>query len=164
MQEANVLQVVSTPQAIKPVIFPDDTLMQPLAVMIDHSEKRYFAKLIHPFSMQINKEEIIIAPINFQTDFTSFPSLARIRYHPMGRWAKAAVIHDYLYAGGWIRNYSDKSKKRRPDKKESDKIFYLGMMRLGVSENDAKLMYNALKLSREGYWRNKSLDLFESEV
>lgn len=48
-------------------------------------------------------------PAGFQTDGFSFPRfLWGILGHPMGRYARAAILHDFLYAQGlYTRAHSD---------------------------------------------------------
>jgi hypothetical protein len=145
------------------VAIPQDNFLGPLTVNIDHTTGRYFARVLLPFTYQLNVDEYIQIPVNMQTDFASIPNWARYFYNPMGRWAKAAVIHDYLYMGGWIRMVATKEIYRRPLKKEADNIFKLAMLRLGVSERNAKIMHSAVSIGKMGYWNYPSSDLYIGE-
>lgn len=58
----------------------------------------------------------IIVPKGFETDFASIPRFFWRIFPPAGRYAKAAVIHDYLYV-----NYTGINKK------DVDYIFWLAM-------------------------------------
>lgn len=141
-----------------------DNFLLPLTVNIDHTAGRYFARVLLPFTYQLNVDEYIQVPVNMQTDFTSIPNWARYFYNPMGRWAKAAVIHDYLYAGGWIRYVSNNEVNRRPLKKEADEIFRLAMLRLDVTERNANMMHRAVSLVKMGHWYTPSSDLYIGET
>lgn len=46
--------------------------------------------------------ERIVVPAGFQTDFASVPRLFWNIFPPIGRYAKAAVIHDWLYRTGLV--------------------------------------------------------------
>jgi hypothetical protein len=45
-------------------------------------------------------EEIITVPVGTITDLTSVPRILWAVFPPHGRYAKAAIVHDYLYAQG----------------------------------------------------------------
>jgi hypothetical protein len=141
-----------------------DNFLSPLTVNIDHTAGRYFARILLPFTYQLNVDEYIRVPVNMQTDFTSIPNWARYFYSPMGRWAKAAVVHDYLYAGGWIRLIATNEVYRRPLKQEADEIFRLAMLRLGVTERNAKIMYRAVSMAKMGHWHTPTSDLYIGET
>ena len=54
-------------------------------------------------------EDIIVVPKGFETDFASVPRILWNILPPIGKYTKAAVIHDYLYAKGenLTRNKAD---------------------------------------------------------
>ncbi|AIQ93148.1 protein of unassigned function [Methylobacterium oryzae CBMB20] len=81
----------------------------------------------------------IDVPDQFITDFASIPPGARVAFEPFGRHAKAAVLHDWLYAVG------------EPGKKWfADQVFYDAMMELGVDAWRAKTMYMAVRAFGDG--------------
>jgi len=41
--------------------------------------------------------DVVTVPVGFITDFASIPKPFNYIFRPDGPWAKAAVIHDYLY-------------------------------------------------------------------
>jgi len=45
-------------------------------------------------SLDDNKLEI---PANFKTDFGSIPGVFRVHFNPIGKGARAFVVHDYIY-------------------------------------------------------------------
>lgn len=49
-------------------------------------------------------EELIIVPAGFVTDLASVPRMVWSFYPPDGPWAKAAIIHDFLY---WTKGTGD---------------------------------------------------------
>ena len=54
----------------------------------------------------------VTVPEGFESDFASVPWVARRLIPSFGPWAKAAVLHDYLYVtlgegGKWTRKQSD---------------------------------------------------------
>ena len=85
--------------------------------------------------------QIIVVPRYFRTDFASVPWFGQGVVDPQGPSARAAIIHDFLYAVG------------TPGKrKEADDIFYRAMRHFGVSEQEALIAYNAVRLGGEkGY-------------
>lgn len=72
-------------------------------------------------------------PVRFLTDFASIPKAFWSILHPSGRYARAAVVHDYLYA---THKYT---------RKRSDQIFKEGMKVLGVNWFVRGIMYNAVR-------------------
>jgi hypothetical protein len=78
----------------------------------------------------------ISVPFNFVTDFASIPWWARWLISPFGRHAKAAVIHDWLYALG---------PTRERDRKWCDEVFRDALLELGVEPLRAALMYAAVR-------------------
>lgn len=73
-------------------------------------------KLLTPFEYHIGKypadnKNIIRVPTHFVTDFASIPRIFWAILSPMDEYAKAAVLHDWLYYTGKF------------SKKETEKIF-----------------------------------------
>ena len=44
-----------------------------------------------------NPWKVITVPVGFETDLATMPGPLKYIFRPDGPWAKAAVIHDYLY-------------------------------------------------------------------
>lgn len=78
--------------------------------------------------------DVVSVPIGFITDFASVPRLFWTILPKWGKYGNAAVIHDYLYM----------SQER--SRKESDDIFYEGMVVLGTNKIIAKIMYYAVRI------------------
>lgn len=89
-------------------------------------EFEYYDDEILPvrYTVKVNK--------GFITDFASIPRFLWVLLPPLGRYAKAAVVHDYLVSN------------RKLDYKTSAKIFYNAMLVLGVNQTKAFLMYKAV--------------------
>jgi hypothetical protein len=82
-----------------------------------------------------NSNDFIVVPKNTITDGASIPRIFwSIIGHPMGRYAQAAVLHDYMYR-----------LHLRP-RKECDDIFYEAMGVLKVADWKRNIMYISLRL------------------
>lgn len=84
----------------------------------------------------------ITVPAGFVTDLASIPWGFRRILPPNGPYAKAAIIHDFMYENaptvGWTRHYCDI-------------VFLAGMRTLGVNLFVRRVMYLAVRLFG---WRN----------
>ncbi len=65
-------------------------------------------------------------------------------YPPDGPWAKAAVIHDFLYV--------TKGLNGRYTRAKADAIFYEAMGVLAVPEMKRRILYTAVRLGGAGGW------------
>ncbi|EJC5177426.1 DUF1353 domain-containing protein [Salmonella enterica] len=79
-------------------------------------------------------------PAGFVTDLASVPRIFWTILPPDGKYAKAAIIHDYLYDNA-LRT-----------KKEADLIFLDGMTVLGVPKWKRTVMYWAVRLFGRGMY------------
>jgi hypothetical protein len=85
--------------------------------------------------------KVVVVPRWYVTDFASVPWFGQGVIDPQGPTARAAIIHDYLYAIG------EKGKRE-----EADDIFYRAMIAFGVSEWQARTAYTAVRTGGEkGY-------------
>ena len=84
---------------------------------------------------------VIVVPRWYVTDFASVPWYGQGFIDPQGPTARAAIIHDWLYAIG------------EPGKRqEADDIFQRAMLRYGVTPFRASVAYNAVRAGGEkGY-------------
>ncbi len=84
---------------------------------------------------------VIVVPKWYVTDFASVPWYGQEVIDPEGPTARAAIIHDWLYAIG------------QPGMRElADDIFYRAMLHFGVDEMHARIAYNAVRVGGEhGY-------------
>ena len=96
----------------------------------------YRWELLSDFSYHVGaypSTDIITVPAGFVTDLASIPRAFWSLLPPHGRYAKAAIIHDWLYATGiGGREYADD-------------VFLEAMEVLGVSPWKRKTMYWAVR-------------------
>lgn len=107
-----------------------------VAIMDKRQERqgRTTAALVDPFGYRDESERLIIeVPKTFLTDFASIPSWARAVVSPFGRHAKAAVLHDWLYAIG-----------ERGLRDTADRVFRNAMRELQVEGWAVDVMYGAV--------------------
>lgn len=85
--------------------------------------------------------KVIVVPRWYVTDFASVPWYGQGFIDPQGPTARAAIVHDWLYAVG------------EPGKREeADAIFHRAMLRYGVSPFHANIAYQAVRAGGEkGY-------------
>lgn len=93
------------------------------------------------FVGNISSEEQIVVPEGFITDLASIPRVFWNILPPNGQYAKAAVLHDYLYQNA-IKN-----------KAYADGIFLEAMEVLGVAKWKRVLMYRAVRLFGRGNYQ-----------
>lgn len=106
--------------------------------MLGHYEWR-----VHePFAFYLSNDnsDVIEVPAGFITDLATVPRIFWIMLPPDGKYAKASIIHDYLYDNA-LRT-----------KKEADRIFLDGMTVLGVPRWKRMIMYYAVRLFGQGMY------------
>ncbi|EIU1806379.1 DUF1353 domain-containing protein [Salmonella enterica] len=93
-----------------------------------------------PFAFWLSDDEsdVIEVPAGFITDLATVPRIFWMLLPPDGKYAKAAIIHDYMYDNA-LRS-----------KKEADKIFLDGMTVLGVPKWKRTIMYYAVRIFGRG--------------
>ena len=108
--------------------------------LLDH----YRWRVIAPFRFYVNDDgsDVIEVPTGYVTDLASVPRFLWWLLPPHGRYAKAAIIHDYLYDNA-LRT-----------KKEADCIFLKGMLVLGVPRLKARLMYFCVRVFGHGKYQS----------
>lgn len=110
---------------------------------------KYRFKLIEPFTYHVgsvDSEETITVPATFTTDFASVPRPLWAILPPHGKYAKAAVLHDWMY------NNAYKTKAY------ADKVFLEAMLVLGVPRRTAKAMYWFVRILGRGKYLPIALD------
>ncbi|HGA8806982.1 TPA: DUF1353 domain-containing protein [Salmonella enterica subsp. enterica serovar Saintpaul] len=107
--------------------------------MLDH----YRWRVYEPFEFYLSDDnsDVISVPAGFVTDLATVPRIFWTLLPPDGKYAKAAIIHDYLYDNA-LRT-----------KQEADKIFLDGMTVLGVPKWKRAIMYQAVRLFGRGNYR-----------
>ena len=103
--------------------------------------------------------ETITVPAGATTDLASIPRLVSGILPPDGPWAKAAVVHDWLYStrGECLRHESDgwtlyRTRRRAYTRAEADKILGEAMEVLGVPAWKRAVIYRAVRLGGQGGW------------
>lgn len=102
----------------------------------------YNWRVYEPFAFYLS--DIISVPAGFITDLATVPRIFWILLPPDGKYAKAAIIHDYMYDNA-LRT-----------KKEADLIFLDGMTVLGVPRWKRTIMYYAVRLFGRGMYNRKT--------
>jgi len=105
-------------------------------------------RLLESFIYYTNKKEVICVPEGFITDFASIPRLFwSIIGSPIGRYGKAAVVHDWLYH---TQKYS---------RKYADAIFLEAMAVLGVNWLKRRTMWLAVRIGGHFPWKKRETEL-----
>jgi hypothetical protein len=116
------------------------SMPRPLSVSINDKDRERdgltTAVLINPFGYRDDQAKLqIVVPAGFLTDFASIPGWARAIVSPFGRHAKAAVLHDWLYAIG------------EPGRKDvADHVFDHAMRELQVETWAREIMFGAVQV------------------
>ncbi|ELS8111650.1 DUF1353 domain-containing protein [Escherichia coli] len=100
----------------------------------------YRWRLVEPFEFWQTErpDDVIYVPEGYVTDLASVPRILWSVFPPHGRYAEAAIIHDWLYDNA-LRT-----------KAEADRIFLDAMKVLGVPRWRRVLMYAAVRLFGRG--------------
>lgn len=109
-------------------------------------QDRYLWKMFQPFAFYLTEDnsDIIVVPAGFVTDLASVPRVFWSLMPPDGKYAKAAIIHDYLYDNG-LRT-----------KKQADLIFLDAMRVLNVPRWKRAILYLAVRLFGRGNYEKIS--------
>ena len=92
---------------------------------------------------------VIVVPKWYVTDFASVPWYGQEVIDPQGPTARAAIVHDWLYAIG------------EPGKRqEADDTFYRAMIAFGVDQFHAKIAYDAVRTGGQAGYGLKGDYLF----
>lgn len=104
----------------------------------------YNWRVHEPFDFYLSDDnsDVISVPAGFVTDLATIPRIFWTLLPPDGKYAKAAIIHDYLYDNA-LRT-----------KQEADLIFLDGMVVLGVPKWKRTVMYWAVKIFGRGSYHN----------
>ncbi|EAA7555622.1 DUF1353 domain-containing protein [Salmonella enterica] len=105
----------------------------------------YNWRVHEPFAFYLSDDnsDVISVPAGFVTDLATIPRIFWSVMPPDGKYAKAAIIHDYLYDNA-LRT-----------KKEADLIFLDGMTVLGVPKWKRTIMYWAVRLFGRGNYHSR---------
>lgn len=94
----------------------------------------------------------ILIPKGQSTDFASIPPIFQFMYPKFSKdYARAAVVHDYLYRGGVILEPT--KGPYRPSRQLADRIFYWIALFDGTNVDRAIVMYLGLRLGGWFAWQ-----------
>lgn len=127
---------------VQPIVTPSSLTPQPVILFNKTKQGRKLFTLNEEFPYcDAATGKVIVVPKWYVTDFASVPWYGQGVIDPQGPTARAAIIHDYLYAIG------EKDKRE-----EADGIFYRAMIAFGVNDFNARIAYNAVRTGGEhGY-------------
>jgi hypothetical protein len=87
----------------------------------------------------------VIVPVGFSTDLASIPRAFWPVFPPHGRYAPAAVVHDWLY---WAQHVNGELISRR----YADHVLRTASGELGVSWATRWAMWSAVRVGGGGRW------------
>lgn len=100
-------------------------------------------------------DELIIVPPGFVTDLASVPRAVWSFYPPDGPWAKAAIIHDFLYAtkgtGEW-HTHRGITRVAPYSRKEADDILKEAMADRKVGKWEQGVIWASVRFGGAGGW------------
>jgi hypothetical protein len=103
-----------------------------------------------------NGTDSITVPKGFVTDLASIPRWAWDILPPDGPWAKAAVVHDFLYytkgTGVWDRHPTTLTRATPYTRAEADWILRDAMRDRCVGALSRNIIYEAVRAGGEGGW------------
>ncbi|EEP1514396.1 DUF1353 domain-containing protein [Salmonella enterica] len=107
--------------------------------------EHYRWRVYEPFEFYLSDDnsDVIEVPAGFVTDLATIPRIFWAFMPPDGKYAKAAIIHDYLYDNA-LRT-----------KQEADRIFLDGMKVPGVPRWKRTIMYWTVRLFGWGNYRRQ---------
>lgn len=86
-----------------------------------------------------NRKSVVVRR-GFKTDFASVPPVVRKFIPPSGRYAQAAVVHDYLYLN------------KIGDRETADRIFLEAMKVAGVRWYTRSIMFRSVRMFGNNGW------------
>ena len=123
------------------------SFMTPLVVeYVDRKWDKIYLSFKYRVGSLTDPVDTIEVPVGFHTDYATIPFFMRSYFSPRDRWAKAAVVHDFLYSKGSGRDYS---------RKDCDDIFFEGMEVLNVPSWKKWGAYFAVRLFGWYFWKKK---------
>lgn len=111
----------------------------------DSAKRRKIYMILEEFEYRIGDFDspfgVITVPIGFLTDFASIPWPMNLLFKPEGKWAKAAVIHDYM-----LVRLSYMGNDGKHTRVIADSIFYEAMLVSGVGSIKSYIFYSGTRL------------------
>lgn len=122
--------------------FPDDLVVTPL-----EDGRRW--RLVQDFPYQTDAGDWIVVAKGFVTDIASIPRALWAVLPPIGRYTRAAVIHDWLYH--LHRDLGDNSRTRE----QADKILEEAMVDCGVDRVTRYVIFDGVRAGAEFAWKGE---------
>jgi hypothetical protein len=117
-----------------------------LALVVIRSKMRGWRRVAmlqeHWFYCSRVSRDLYAVPAGFVTDFASVPGFAKAFVPEFGRWAEAAVVHDWLYAIG-----ADGQRR------EADRVFREALADQSVDPTRQSLMHLAVRVGGGGAYK-----------
>lgn len=85
--------------------------------------------------------EVFYIPAGLTTDLASIPRVLWSFLPPQGPWARASVLHDWLYEQRYYSDKMDSDAARR----ECDRLFWEAMRDDGVDKETRDMIYSAVR-------------------
>lgn len=121
---------------VREPLLDKDGKVKPLSEYTDEERELYAIDLYTDEKGEVVNSDKIVVPAGFITDLASTPRFIWSLLPPHGDYAKAAILHDYLYSKGSVS----------VTRKAADFIFYEAMGVLGVAEWKRKLIYHTVRM------------------
>jgi len=102
-------------------------------LIISHDPQKSWLRPTRYCLYRMYELEGVKVPVGFYTDGASVPRFFWWLFPPMGKYAGAAVVHDYLLF-------------TKMDRQFADDTFYRAMITLGVAKWRAKSMWAAVRV------------------
>jgi len=102
-------------------------------------------ELLEPFTYITDAGQAITVPTGRLTNFASVPRPFWNIYPPWGKYGFAAIIHDELYA-------EHREGSNKYTRAQADLILLEAMRAKGVSEHDARVIYDAVRVGGAFAW------------
>ncbi|WP_428150910.1 DUF1353 domain-containing protein [Brevundimonas sp.] len=98
----------------------------------------------------------ITVPAGFVSDLASIPRWCWIILPPDGPWAKAAIVHDFLYAtsgsGHWKKRHDGRTRLTPYGRREADDVFREALANRGVDPLRRTILWAAVRLGGANGW------------
>ena len=143
-------------RVVRPLIIPEERIFERLfgahfLKVIDPPILKSFSDshdwmLTHDLIYSIGNTRVeITVPKGFVTDFASIPQpLWSLGISPLGKYTKAAIVHDYLY---WVQNCT---------KDQADNILLIAMKESEVGSWTETEIYEGVHLAGKPSWKSNS--------
>lgn len=132
---------------------------QPLRLdFLDYSTNKKHFQLAQELIYHVgheSSEDVVRVPVGYQTDFASVPRIFWSILPPVGRYSRAAVVHDYLCEQCETHHYQYDQCDIKT-RKEADYIFLEAMYVLNVKPWKRCVMFYGVRLwGMISEWRGK---------